>query len=260
VFHDIGEKSLKFYFFLFITVIYLPLILLIVFSFNDSVLVGFPWRGFTLRWWEQFLHNPAALRCVRNSFMVASVVAVASTMIGLLAAFVLARHVFRGKKFVTYSILMPLSLPAIMLGIGGLIFIRGTLGINLSLFTIMIGHILFSLPAVTLILMARLIGFDRSLEEAACDLGASEFTTFRRITLPLIMPGIFVALFIGFTNSLEDVVIAHFLAGAEATIPIFVYGQLRRWSGLPMVMAISAFMIMIMAVLLIVSLISARRA
>ena len=256
----ITEKGLNFYFFLFIAVIYLPLILLVVFSFNDSILVGFPWRGFTLRWWEQFLQDPSALGVVKNSFIVASVTAVVSTVLGLLAAFVLVRHFFRGKNLITYSILLPWFFPAIVLGIGILIFLRSILDIELSLFTIMIGHILFSLPACTLILMARLIGFDRSLEEAACDLGASEFTTFRRITLPLIMPGIFVALFIGFTISLEDVVIAHFLAGAEATIPIFVFGQLRRWSGLPMVMAISAFMIMIMGVTLFISWILARRA
>lgn len=259
IFRDIGEKGFKFYFFLFIAIIYLPLVLLVIFSFNNSILMGFPWRGFTLKWWEQFLHNPTALGVVKNSFIVASVAAVVSTASGLLAAFVLVRHIFRGKNLITYSIVLPMLFPAIVVGISILIFLRSVLNINLSLFTIMIGHILFALPYVTLILMARLIGFDRSLEEAAYDLGADEFTTFRKITLPLIMPGIFVALFIAFTISLEDVVIAHFLAGAQSTIPVFVYGQLRRWSGLPMVMAISAFMIMIMAVLLIISLISARR-
>ena len=255
----ITSRGLKFYFFLFIAVIYLPLILLVFFSFNDSILVGFPWRGFTLRWWGQFFQDPSALGVVKNSFIVASGTAVVSTMLGLSAAFVLVRRFFRGKNLLTYSILLPWFFPGIVVGIGLLILLRSVLDIELSLFTIMIGHILFSLPATTLILMARLIGFDRSLEEAACDLGANEFTTFRKITLPIIMPGVFVALFIGFTISLEDVVIAHFLTGADATIPIFVFGQLRRWSGLPMVTAISAFMVMIMGVTLFISWILAKR-
>jgi len=161
---------------------------------------------------------------------------------GLGVAFVLVRRVFRGQNVLLSSLLVPIAVPYLLIGISLFVLLRVELDLELSLFTIAIGHILAALPYSSLVLMARLIGFDRSLEEAAQDLGATEFTTFRKITFPLIRPGIFVSMFLAFIISLEDAVIVIFLAGGDQTVPLFVFMRLRRWEGLPMAMALSSFM------------------
>jgi spermidine/putrescine transport system permease protein len=238
----LGKKIISAYFYLFMLVMYIPLLSLLAFSFNNSILAGFPWRGFTLRWWEEFFSDPVALIAVRNSLVLAAAVAVVATLMGLGVAFVLVRRVFRGQNVLLSSLLVPIAVPALLIGISLFVLLRVELDLELSLFTLAIGHILAALPYSSLVLMARLIGFDRSLEEAAQDLGATEFTTFRKITFPLIKPGIFVSMFLAFIISLEDTVIANFLGGANLTVPMFVFGRLRRWEGLPMAMALSSFM------------------
>jgi spermidine/putrescine transport system permease protein len=226
-------------------VIYLPLLSLLVFSFNNSLSAGFPWRGFTLRWWEAFFSDTVAPTTVKNSFVAAVAVSVVATLMGLGLAFVLVRRLFRGKNVLLSSLLVPIAIPYLLVGTSLFLLLKQALDLELSLFTCAIGHILVALPYSSLVLMARLIGFDRSLEEAAQDLGATGFTTFRKITLPLIKPGIFVSMFLTFIISLEDVAIASFLVGSDLTVPAFVYGKLRRFQGLPMVMALSSFMVLI---------------
>jgi len=245
---NIRKKILKYYFFIFVFITYLPIIMILLFSFNDSLMAGFPWRGFTLKWWKTLFATPIAIECIKTSLTVASVVAVTATLIGLMAAFAIVRYDFKGKSFFMNLLVLPLTLAYTLIGVGLLLFFRGVLHLNLSMFTIFIGHTLVALPYSTLVIMARLIGFDRSLEEAAQDLGATEWTTFRKITLPLIMPGIFVSLFMSFTISLEDAVLAHFLAGNKVTIPVFVFSRLRRAEGLPVLLALSAFMALLVAV------------
>jgi spermidine/putrescine transport system permease protein len=240
-----GKRILSTYFSLFMLAIYLPLLSLLVFSFNNSLSAGFPWRGFTLRWWETFFSDPVALTTVKNSFVVAVAVAVVATLMGLGVAFVLVRRVFRGQNVLLSSLLVPIAVPYLLIGVSLFLLLRVRLDLELSLFTLAIGHIVVALPYSSLVLMARLIGFDRSLEEAAQDLGATGFTTFRKITFPLIRPGIFVSMFLAFIISLEDVIIANFLVGGDVTVPMFVWGRLRRWEGLPMAMALSSFMVII---------------
>ncbi|UCH03123.1 MAG: ABC transporter permease subunit [Candidatus Bathyarchaeota archaeon] len=252
-------KGITIYFYLFMLVIFLPLLLLLVFSFNDSFSAGFPWRGFTLRWWETFFADPVALTTVKNSFVVAVTVAVVATLMGLGVAFPLVRRVFRGQNVLLSALLVPIAVPYLLIGISLFSLLRVELGLELSLFTLAIGHILVALPYSSLVLMARLIGFDRSLEEAAQDLGATGFTTFRKITFPLIKPGIYVSMFLTFTVSLEDAVIATFLGGSDQTVPMFVFGRLRRWEGLPMAMALSSFMVLIALVFACLFLIRAVR-
>ena len=253
------ENSLKVYFYVFIAVTYLPLLLLILLSFNRARTPGFPLVGFTLEWWQRFFTSASAMNTVQNSFLIGSATAMISTALGLLAAFALVRHFFRGKNLANALVLLPLCLPPVVVAVGALVFLRTVLDLELSRLTIILGHTLLALPFTTLVLIARLIGFDRTLEEAAYDLGANEFTTFRKITLPIIMPGIFVALMMGFIISFEDVVVAYFLSGFDTTIPVLVFGLQRRATGLPMVTVISAFMVFIMVVFLIVSLVWARR-
>jgi spermidine/putrescine transport system permease protein len=148
--------------------------------------------------------------------------------------------------------LLPMVLPSIIIGVALLMFFS-RVGIKLSLITVIIGHTLTALPFSTLIMVARLIGFDRSLEEAAMDLGADELTTFRKVTFPLIMPGIVAAAFLAFTVSFEDTSIAFFLLGTEQNIPMFIYGQLRYPVTLPMLTAMSMVTLSIALILAVLS-------
>ncbi|UCH70482.1 MAG: ABC transporter permease [Candidatus Bathyarchaeota archaeon] len=248
----VRDKIFSTYFVLFMIFTYTPLIALMVFSFNNSTTLGLPFKGFTLRWYQQFFASSSALNAIKNSFILASGTAILATLGGLTAAFALVRHRFIGRTIFQWFMLLPMVLPYLIIGIALLMFFS-RVNIKLSLGTVMIGHTLVALPFTTLIMVARLIGFDRSLEEAAMDLGADELTTFRKITLPLIMPGIVAAAFLAFTTSFEDASIAFFLLGTEQNIPIFIYGQLRYPKQLPMLTAMSVATLSIALVLALLS-------
>ena len=248
----VRDKIFSAYFILFIIFVYAPLIVLMVFSFNDSPIMGLPFKGFTLRWYQEFFANSAALKAINNSFILASGTAILATVGGTMAAFALVRHRFVGRTLLQWFMLLPMVLPSLIIGVALLMFFS-EVGIRLSLFTVMIGHTLAALPFSTLIMVARLIGFDRSLEEAAMDLGADELTTFRKVTFPLIMPGIVAAAFLAFTVSFEDASLAFFLLGTEQNIPMFIYGQLRYPATLPMLTAMSIATLSIALVLALLS-------
>ncbi len=248
----VRDKIFSAYFILFMIFTYTPLFALMVFSFNNSTTLGLPFKGFTLRWYQQFFASSSALNAIKNSFILASGTAILATLGGITAAFALVRHKFIGRTIFQWFMLLPMVLPYLIIGIALLMFFS-RVNIKLSLGTVMIGHTLVALPFTTLIMVARLIGFDRSLEEAAMDLGADELTTFRKITLPLIMPGIVAAAFLAFTTSFEDASIAFFLLGTEQNIPIFIYGQLRYPKQLPMLTAMSVATLSIALVLALLS-------
>ena len=215
------------YFALFMILIYGPLIVLLVFSFNDSTILTIQFKGFTLKWYGEVFDNPGAISSILNSLLVASATAFLATLGGTMAAFALVRHRFSGRTILQWFMLLPMVLPNVIIGLALFMFFS-MVGIDTSLLTVVLGHTLAALPFATLVMVARLIGFDRSLEEAAMDLGADELTTFRKVTFPLIMPGIIASAFLGFTNSFGDVSLAFFLIGYEQTIPIFIYGILAR--------------------------------
>ena len=246
------DKIFPAYFMLFILFVYGPLIVLMVFSFNDSTILALPFKGFTFKWYQEFLATPSALTAIKNSFILASGTAILATLGGTTAAFALVRHRFVGRTLLQWFMLLPMVLPYLTVGIALLMFFS-EVGIELSLMTAMIGHTLVALPFSTLIMVARLIGFDRSLEEAAMDLGADELTTFRKVTFPLIMPGIVAAAFLAFTISFEDASLAFFLLGAQQNIPMFIYGQLRYPVKLPMLTAMSMTTLSIALVLALLS-------
>ena len=268
----IGDKILLSYFVLFFLLVYVPLFALMVFSFNDSLIIGLPWKGFTTKWYTEFLSNPSAIDAIKNSLIVGLATAFLATLGGLMAAFALVRHRFIGRNLFTGLMLLPMVLPGILIGVALLNFfnypivtyffkfIATLLGEEgpLSLGTVLIAHTLVALPYSTLVMVARLIGFDIALEEAAMDLGADELTTFRKVTLPLIMPGIISSAFLAFTISLEDITLAYFTIGYQATLPIFVYSQLRYAVSLPMLTALSTVMLTFAFILSAVSSIKAR--
>jgi spermidine/putrescine transport system permease protein len=206
--------------------LYLPIVVLIVFSFNTDRLNLF-WEGFTWRWYATLFNDARVGLATRNTLFVALTSTIVSTVIGTLAALALQRYTFRLKGVSEPILYIPIVIPEIVMGIG-LLSLYATLKMTLGLLTITLSHIAFSIPFVALVVRARLHGFDRSLEEAAMDLGANELTTFRRVTLPVILPGVLSGAMLAFTLSLDDFIITFFTAGpGSTTLPLLVYGMVK---------------------------------
>ena len=242
--------------------LYAPIVVLILYSFNSSR-ANVTFEGFIPRvservemqgslvkaspcgpfhWYCELSKNKDVVDAAGNTLKIALTSTVVATIIGTMAALALQRYDFRLKPFSQVSLYIPIVIPEIVMGIGILILfsqlfgvVNGALGLTgdsrltLGLGTVIVSHIAFSVPFVTLVVMARLQGFDKSYEEAAMDLGANEWTTFRRVTFPMILPGILAGGLLAFTLSLDDFVITFFTNGpGSTTLPIYVYGLLRR--------------------------------
>lgn len=207
--------------------LYLPIIVLVAFSFANSQTIGLPWPGFTFRWYAGLPDNAQLITAVTNSILVAAVVMLLSTVIGTMAAFPLARGGIRFPDAVRIVVTMPIMLPGMLLGIALLIFLTNVFGVRLSLATVVLGHLVFTVPFVILIVSARLQGFDRKLEWAAADLGASPTRTLWRITLPLIAPAIVAGALITVTLSIDEFIMTFFLIGPQPTLPLYIYSQIK---------------------------------
>jgi spermidine/putrescine transport system permease protein len=239
-----GKWALRALFAFFVAFLYVPLLLLVVFSFNDNDLPVFPLRGFTTRAYEQFLSNPQLKASVVTSVKVSTAASIAAVVLGLLASIALVRKRFAGKSAVTALLLSPLIIPYIVFAIALLILfvqIDKLPGVRfpLSMWTLVIGHVVILLPAVILILVPRLEKIDVRLEEAAHDLGASNLRTFRSITLPLIWPALLSAFLVSFVFSFDEIILASFVAGDATTFPLYLFSQLRFPSLLPQVIAVA---------------------
>jgi spermidine/putrescine transport system permease protein len=224
----------------FVFVIYAPSVLMVIFSFNNNIYTTFPLKGFTLNWYDQMIHQGPLLAALWNSVKVGIVVSIVSTIIALLASMSLTRYRFPGKSAITVSSLIPLVIPYIILGISLLQFIRQVLDWKLSLWTIGAGHVLIAVPFSMLVLMSRLEGFDKNLEEASRDLGEDGWHTFWRVTFPLAWPGIVASMMMAFTTSFDEYMISAFLSGNDTTLPIYIYSQLRFPQKLPATLALGA--------------------
>ena len=238
-YHWTAEAPMFLYAVWYLAFLYIPVLFLPLFSFNDSIYVAFPLKGFSLEWYGDMVGTQQLLEALANSVKVGTAVAVLSTILGLFAAKAMTRYVMPGKGAVTAFIMLPLVVPGIILGIS-LLVITNMVGMPLSLYTIGLAHTLISVPFATLVLMSRLEGFDKNLEEASLDLGEGPFRTFFRVTLPLAWPGILASLLLTFTISFDEFILAFFLAGNEATLPVYIWSQLRFPSRLPMVLALGA--------------------
>ena len=206
--------------------LYAPIAILVVFSFNAARQTAF-WEGFTLDWYRRLLGNALLFRAVRNSLVVAGVTTVAAVLLGTPAALALARHEFRGKRATQALLYLPVIIPEVVLG-AALVTFFGAAGLRLSIATVVIAHVVFSVSYVAIVVRARLAGLDPALEEAARDLGAGPFETFRRVTLPLAAPGILASALLVFTLSIDDYVITSFVAGVGATtLPLHIYSMLK---------------------------------
>jgi spermidine/putrescine transport system permease protein len=254
---NLGRRALLVYSVLFFLFIYAPMVIVFVYSFNSNPINMMSWSGFTFDWYrsifglstqltEQALYVESTAQltnAVANSLIVALTTTTISTIIGTLAALAMARYRFRFKTFYRTLVFMPMIIPDIVLGIALLIYFV-TIGVKLGLITIIIGHCTFLCSYVFIVVSARLAGMDQHYEEASADLGAGPFQTFRRVTLPLILPGVIGGALLAFIISMDDLVITYFIAGVDSTtLPVFIYGMLRRGIK-PEINAIASLMIL----------------
>jgi spermidine/putrescine transport system permease protein len=224
---------------IYLTFIYLPVLFLPLFSFNNSKYIAFPLKGFTLKWYEQMINSPDMLEALLNSVKVGITVAILSTILGLLAAKAVTRYRLPGRGPVMGFIMVPLVIPEIILAISLLILIT-QVDIPLSLWTVGFSHMLLCTPFAMLVLISRMEGFDKSLEEAALDLGESAWMTFWRVTFPIVLPGIVASLLLTFTISFDEFVLAFFLTSTDPTLPIYIWSSLRFPTKIPAVLALGA--------------------
>ena len=205
----------------------LPVAVVVAFSFNHPKgRFNYTWQGFTFDNWLHWDAVPGILGVIETSLEIAAISSVLATVLGALIALALVRYGFRGRGATNFLIFLPMSTPEIVLG-ASLLTLFLTMNVSTGFWTIVIAHIMFNISYVVVTVKARLVGFDRHLEEAAMDLGANEWTTFWRVTLPLIAPGILAALLLAFALSVDDFVITNFNAGTTVTFPLFVWGAAR---------------------------------
>lgn len=237
---------------LYMIFLYAPVVLLPLFAFNQSTIIAFPLTGFTTRWFEDLWTTRTLHVAVENSAMVAVSTALISTFLGAFAARSSARFRFPGKQVIVGFIMLPLVLPEIIVAVALLVMLN-QLGMSLSLWTVVGGHVLICTPFAIAILSSSFRGLDRELEEASFDLGETRLGTFRRVTLPLVLPGVISSLLITFTISLDEFIIAFFLTGTDVTLPVYIWSQLRFPAKLPSVMALGSILLALTVVLLIVA-------
>ncbi len=234
-----------------------PILILVVFSFNSSRFVS-SWAGFSFRWYGELFEDAAMMTALKNSLIVALSSTLVSTVAATMVALAMERHQFFGKTVFDALLYLPIIIPDIAMAVMLLLFFVMT-KIPLNLGTVMISHIAFNISFVAVVVRARLVGFDRSLEEAAQDLGANELQTFWRVTLPLLMPGILGGALLAFTLSLDDFVITFFVAGVgSTTLPLRIYSMVKL-GVTPEINAISTLLVLASMTLVLGSLLLQRK-
>jgi spermidine/putrescine transport system permease protein len=220
--------------------LYLPILLLIIFSFNASESLRFPLTGFTLRWYEELFGAGELLTAAWNSIVVGLWSSLLATVLGTMAAIAIVRFEFRGKGALLAVSALPLVIPSVVIGVALLILYRLVLDVELSLWTVGLAHTVVNIPIVMLIVAARLAGFPANLEEAAMDLGTSYWGAQWRVTLPIALPALIAAFLTAFTTSFDEYAMSVFIVGTDTTLPVYMYSLLRFPRRLPIVVAFGA--------------------
>ncbi|MCP4072897.1 MAG: ABC transporter permease [Hyphomicrobiales bacterium] len=244
---------------LYLVFLYLPVLLLPLFSFNDGTIVAFPLQGFTLKWYGQLGQQDTLIKALGNSLIVGGVTAVFSTAMGLFAARAFVRYRFKGRELSEGLVMLPLVIPGIIVASSMLVLFI-SIGLRPSLTTIILGHTFVALPFAVSIMKSSFDQFDQSLEEAAFDLGESVIGTFRRVTLPIVFPGIVASLLMTFTVSFDEFVLAFFLSGNEPTLPVYIWSQIRFPAKLPNTLALGSLLLFFSILLLMIAESFRRRA
>ncbi|MGI6247216.1 MAG: ABC transporter permease [Pseudochelatococcus sp.] len=239
--------------------LYLPLLVLIVYSFNDSQLLNV-WGGFSTRWYVALWHNAPLLTALGNSLAIAALSAAIATFFGTLAALALVRYTrFWGRPLFTGMVYAPMVMPEVVTGLSLLLFFV-SVGAERGFWTVTLAHTTFTMCYVAVVVQSRLVTFDRALEEAAQDLGCPPVRTFFTITLPLIAPSVLAGFLLAFTLSLDDVVIASFVTGpGTSTLPMEIFNKARRGLS-PEINALSSLMLLVVTVVVVGSSLATKRA
>jgi len=250
---------LRIYTFFAYLYIYVPILILIVFSFNTMKL-NIRWEGFTLSWYGILFRDQDIIQATRNTLIIASISTLVATVVGTLAALAMQRYRFPGYAASETLMYIPIVIPEVVMGISLLVFFV-MIHFTLGLVTITLAHIAFNIPFVTLVVRARLHGYDNAIDEAAMDLGANEMMTFWRVTLPTILPGVLAGAMLALTLSLDDYVITYFTAGpGSTTLPLRVFSMVR-FMVTPEVNALSTLWVLtVFIVLLIGQIVQSRNA
>jgi spermidine/putrescine transport system permease protein len=243
----------RYYAIVYVALLYVPIAFIPFFSFNDSVYVAFPWRGFTLRWYEALAGSDGLLRALYHSLVVATASAVLATIVATLAAMATTRYAFMGKRILVAMLAAPLAVPTVVIAVSLLAFFSIS-GISLSLTTVVCGHFMICVPFSYGVLAARFEGLNPDLEYASADLGETPLWTFWRVTLPLVLPGIVSSLLLSFTISFDEFILAFFLSSNSPTLPVYMWSQMRFPDRLPMVLSLATLLLTVSAVLVTLSL------
>jgi spermidine/putrescine transport system permease protein len=247
------NRSLALYAVVFAIVLYLPILLIPLFSFNPGVYVKFPLEGFTFAWYQDLARRETLHNAFYNSLQVGIVVSVVSTILAVPAAKAISRYRLPGKEPIVGFIMLPLVVPGLIFGVA-LLTLLNRFGVTLSLITVGLGHIVLCLPFAIATLLPRFDGFDRSMEEASADLGENAWWTFWRITFPTILPGILASLLLSFTISFDEFILAFFLSGTEATLPMYIWSQLRFPQDFPSLLALATLILLFSFIMVFASL------
>lgn len=237
--------------------LFTPILVIFAFSFNDPAgRFNFTWEGFTLEHWSNPFANPDLAQAMQNSLVIAACATVIATVLGTLMAVALVRYGFRGRGAVDTFVFLPLATPEVVIG-AALLGLFLTAAISTGFVTIVIAHVMFTISFVVVTVKARLEGMDRHVEEAAMDLGATEWATFRRVTLPMIAPGVAAAALLAAAISVDDYVITVFNAGQTVTFPLFIFGASRQ--GVPPEVNVLATGLLLIALLLMAANVALQR-
>ena len=228
--------------------LFIPIAVLIAFSFNDHKgRFNLTWEGFTLRHWEHPFAIDGLAEALRNSIVIAAISTAIAVVLGTALALALVRHRFVGRGAADFFVFLPLATPEVVLG-AALLGLFITMGLETGFVTIVIAHVMFNVSYIVVTIKARLQGMDTHMEEAAADLGANDWTTFRKVTLPLIAPGVAAAALLAFALSIDDFVITNFTAGQTQTFPLFIWGSARQ--GVPAQVNVYATALLVVVLLL----------
>ncbi|KPP91100.1 MAG: spermidine/putrescine transport system permease protein [Rhodobacteraceae bacterium HLUCCA08] len=244
-------RSLRVYAVLYLLFLYAPIVLLPIFAFNDSAVISFPLSGATTQWFTGLADEREMTGALRTSILIALISASFATVLGIFAAMAGTRSDFPAKRPILGLIMLPLVLPEVIVATSLLIVIVQVFGLDPGAWSIIVAHVLICTPFSVAILNSAFQNLDPALEEAALDLGESRRGAFRRVTLPLIVPGIVSSFLIAFTISLDEFIIAFFMSGNTTTLPVYIYGLTRFPGKMPLVMALGTLLVAASIILLI---------
>ncbi|CAN7411607.1 ABC transporter permease [Mesorhizobium amorphae] len=239
-----GGRWLGAYVLAYLVFLYLPILLIPLFSFNDSIQAAFPLQGFTLQWYATLYGNPALSGALANSLVIATIAASGATLCGITVSYMDLYG--RSPLAATVSAIarLPILIPGVIVGISLLILVN-LVGFGPSRVAIVLGHILVALPTTVVVMRSRFAAIPKTIREAALDLGASDWTTFRRVMLPLSLPAVLSAFMLAFLTSFDEFIVVFFLAGTEPTLPLYIWSQLRFPRSLPTVMALGTAILVV---------------